>query len=155
MNLTIPQHAGEHIEFDSEIAKDVRHKLDVLEQSMQEGIVTADLEEWDDEPFLEHYFIPGVYAREMTLPAGVAIVGKLHKHPRIVMVSAGECSFVSEFGSARVNAPYTAVIPAGSKTAIFAHTETVWTSIHRTDETDLVKIEDELIATNHSELEEF
>ena len=51
--------------------------------------------------------------------------------------------------------PLTMVSPAGTKRAVYAKTDVVWTTIHLTNETDLEKIEEETIAKSYQEYEQF
>jgi len=104
---------------------------------------------------LRHFFANGVYARELTIPAGTVVVGKIHKYAQINILSKGDISIATEQGVRRVQAPHTVVSPPGTKRVGYAHTETVWTTISRTDETDLELIEKELIAESFENYELF
>ncbi len=104
------------------------------------------------EPAVEHFFSKGIYARQITLLEGTLIVGKIHKHKNLNIISKGRVSFFSTDGVVQVEAPYTFVASPGVKRVIVAHTDTVWTTIHATDLTDLKAIEDEFIAKNYSEV---
>ena len=88
-----------------------------------------------------HHFSPGVYARELHIPAGVMLTGKIHKYAQLNILSAGEISVLTENGVKRVSAPFTIVSPAGTKRIAIAHTDCVWTTIHGTEETDVELIE--------------
>lgn len=101
---------------------------------------------------VEHHFSKGIYAREMQMPAGSLIVGKIHRHENLSILSAGEVSVLSQDGIKRFKAPYTFVATAGAKRVIYAHTDAVWTVIHGTDETDVEKIEEEFIAKDYEEI---
>jgi ribosome-associated translation inhibitor RaiA len=101
---------------------------------------------------LKHYFSKGVYAREITIPAGSIIVGKIHKHTNLNMLIKGEITIISVDGAKRMKAPCTIVSSPGVKRLAYAHEETVWTTIHGTDETDLEKIEEAFIAKDYSEV---
>ena len=90
---------------------------------------------------MRHYFSPGVYAREITIPAGTLLTGRIHKYEQLNILSSGEISVLTEEGMKRVKAPFTIVSPAGTKRIAYAHTECVWTTILGTDETDPDKIE--------------
>lgn len=92
-----------------------------------------------------HHFAPGVYARELTIPAGVMLTGKIHKTEHLNVVSAGDITVWTEDGMKRVQAPYTFVSKPGTKRIGLAHSDTVWTTIHVTHETDLDRIEAEVI----------
>lgn len=92
-----------------------------------------------------HHFAPGVYARELHIPAGVALTGATHKTEHLNVVSAGDITVWTEQGMKRIQAPYTFVSKPGTKRIGYAHADTVWTTFHVTDETDLAKIEAEVI----------
>lgn len=102
---------------------------------------------------IEHHFGKGVYAREMKMPAGSVLVGKIHKFENINILSAGEVSILSQDGGMlQVKAPFTLVAKAGAKRVFYAHSDVVWTVMHGTNETDLEKIENEFIAKNYNEI---
>jgi hypothetical protein len=101
---------------------------------------------------LTHHFSKGVYAREIFIPRGTIVVGKIHKHKNMNIVSKGDVSFLSIDGMVRAQAPHTFVSTPGVKRVIYAHEDTIWTTIHGTDETDLEKLEDEFIAKSYDEL---
>ncbi len=99
----------------------------------------------------KHYFSPGVYAREITIPKDTVLTGKIHKYAQLNIVSKGELSVLTEDGIKRVKAPFTIVSPPGTKRIAYAHEETVWTTIHGTNETDLEKLETHFIAQTEEE----
>lgn len=105
---------------------------------------------------LQHSFIDGVYVRTIFIPAGTVIVGKIHKHSHANILSQGEVVvFTEEGGREYLKGPLTMTSPAGCKRAVYAITDTTWTTIHRTDETDLDKVEDWVIAKTYEEYEQF
>lgn len=108
----------------------------------------------DIEAMTRHYFADGAYAREMTIPKGVVVVGKIHKTAHICIVSKGVVIVIDEGGGRRrIEAPATFVSPPGTKRAAYAVEETVWTVFHPTHERDLARIERTFIAQNFEELE--
>ena len=95
---------------------------------------------------VRHYLTDtGLYAREMLIPAGTLITGKVKKHEHLSIISAGVVTEVTTAGVQRLKAPYTMVSQPGTKRIVLAHTDTVWVTIHATKETELSKIEEELI----------
>jgi hypothetical protein len=105
---------------------------------------------------LQHVFAPGVYARTIFIPAGSVLVGKIHKHKHVNILSQGEVTVVTEAGGTeKLVGPLTMVSEPGTKRAVFAHTDTTWTTIHLTDSTDLAVIEDEVIAKTYQEYEQY
>jgi hypothetical protein len=107
---------------------------------------------------LKHTFAPGMYAREIFLPAETFIVGKIHKHAHLNIVTRGRCTVVTEFGRREIDAsagPVTFTSDAGSKRALYVHEDTVWTTIHAVQSTDLAEIEREIIAPDFEELDAY
>lgn len=100
---------------------------------------------------VRHYFSQGVYAREITIPKDTYLTGKIHKYAQLNILSKGDISVLTEDGIKRVRAPFTIVSPPGTKRIAYTHEETVWTTIHGTDETDLEKIEAHFIAQSNEE----
>jgi len=94
---------------------------------------------------LEHFFSDGAYARKLTIPAGVTLVGKKHKTRHMNFLMAGTVTVVTGNIKETLTAPYIYVAEPGSKRAIFAHTEAIWVNVHGTEETDLEKIEAQMI----------
>lgn len=95
---------------------------------------------------VEHFFAPGMYAREMSIGAGMVVVGKIHRHSHINTLSKGRVRVFTESGGlTEYVAPCTWVSEPNIKRAIFADEDSVWTSYHATDSTDLDVIEQEMI----------
>ena len=104
---------------------------------------------------VKHHFAPGSYGREMTLPAGLVVVGKIHKHAHINVISKGRVQvFTEQEGVLELAAPCTFVSSPGTKRVVHVLEETVWTTVHVTDKTDLAEIEREVIATDFKEVEQ-
>ena len=93
-----------------------------------------------------HHFSQGLYARELRIPKGMLLVGKIHRFENLNIISQGEISVYTEEGVRRVKAPCTIVSPPGTKRVGYAHEDTVWTTIHATEETDIEEIEKAVIA---------
>ena len=107
---------------------------------------------------LKHTFAPCMYAREIFLPADTFIVGKIHKHAHLNIVTKGRCTVVTEFGRKEIdatNGPVTFTSDAGAKRALYCHEDTIWTTVHLTNSTDLAEIEREIIAPTYEELGAF
>jgi hypothetical protein len=92
-----------------------------------------------------HHFSDGIYARELRIPAGVCIVGALHKTKHFMMVSKGRCSIATHEGSTVVEAPYMVETEPGIKRVVYAETDTVMTTFHVTNETDIEKIAEQIL----------
>ena len=103
---------------------------------------------------LKHTFTSGVYCREIFIPKGSVIVGKIHRHDHLNFISKGDVTVLTKDGLRRIKGPCTMVSSAGTKRALYAHQDTIWTTIHAnpTNETDLEKIEDFVIAKTYEAL---
>jgi len=142
-----PQKISEEVyEFGGQLIpkSEVRDYIARIEEAMKDGVEI-------DIP-VNHHFSHGVYAREMVVPKGVLLVGKIHKFKNLNIMSKGEISVLSIDGCVKMQAPFTFVGSPGSKRLFYMHEDTVWTTIHGTSETDLEKIESEFIAKNYEEL---
>lgn len=93
----------------------------------------------------EHTFGPGFYARTITVPAGATLTGRVHTTEHIFFLSKGEMLLATDEGRMHVTAPYQAVCRPGLKRAGHAMTECVCTNVHITTETDLLKLEADLV----------
>ena len=94
-----------------------------------------------------HHFAHGLYAREITIPAGCVLTGKVHAEEHLNIVSKGRIVVWTEDGMKDVRAPFTMVSRPGTKRVGLAVEETVWTTIHANpqDDTDLTVLEAKLI----------
>lgn len=120
---------------------------------LQDAIIYGGLDVGPAACPVQHHFAPGAYGREMTIPAGLVVVGKIHKHAHINVISKGRVQvFTEQDGVLELAAPCTFVSSPGTKRVVHALEETVWTTVHVTYKTDLAEIEREVIATDFSEV---
>jgi len=85
---------------------------------------------------LNHYINNGIYYREITIPAGAFCTGSIYSEAHIHFLLRGDMTVLTEVGLKRICGPQTFVSPPGMKRAGYAHEETVWAAVFRTDETD-------------------
>lgn len=102
---------------------------------------------------LTHHFAPNLYARQMFLPAGHAVIGKIHKHAHLNVIVSGKVQVSTEEGLKELNGGDVFTSYAGTKRAVNVIEDTVWITFHPTDKTDLDDIENELIAKDFTQLE--
>lgn len=100
---------------------------------------------------VRHHFAPGVYAREMTIPAGTVATGAVHKTEHLSIV-VGHCLLTTDAGPMEVCGHHTFVSKPGAKRALQAITTTVMTTIHPTTTTDLEALVEELTESRAAEL---
>lgn len=103
---------------------------------------------------LTHHFAPKVYGREILLPAGSDVVGKIHRHAHLNVIVKGRALVATEFGSHEVKAGDIFVSDPGTKRAVHAIEDTVWMTIHpnEADTQDLEQIEEYVIAPSYDAL---
>jgi quercetin dioxygenase-like cupin family protein len=86
---------------------------------------------------IAHRFLPGTYAKEMTIPAGGAVGTHSHKTAHKSAYFGGPVLLKTDAGKEMLPFPAGVVdIPAGLHHEIHAIGETVWFCIWETDETD-------------------
>jgi len=93
----------------------------------------------------EHYFSQGMYCRKVFRKAGTIIVGKVHKKDHFFMCAQGQIIAWSEKGMVTLNAGDVLCSKAGTKRVTMAVTDAIGITVHKTNKTDLDKIEKELI----------
>lgn len=102
---------------------------------------------------LKHSFAAGVYVREIFIPKGTVLTGKIHRHSHPNFLMKGEVIVVTENGGREhLKAPLAMVSVAGTKRAVIALEDTIWITVHVTNETDLEKIEEHVIAKSYDDL---
>jgi len=93
-----------------------------------------------------HRFTPGLYIRQIVMPAGSIYTSKIHKteHPYVVL--KGLVSVMIEDGTWKhIGAGTFGITKPGTRRVLAVHEETTWLTFHPTSETDLDKIEEEVI----------
>jgi hypothetical protein len=95
----------------------------------------------------------GLYTRTLFIPKNTYLVGKIHRKACVNIVAKGDISIMTETGAMRVQAGYTVTSPPGIQKVGYAHEDTFFVNVFRTDETDISKVEFDLIAENFDALE--
>ncbi len=101
---------------------------------------------------VRHYFAPGMYAREISIPKGVVLTGAVHRTENLAVLSKGRLELVVEGGTTTIEAPCTLTVKAGAKNAAVALEDSVWTNFFPTTETDPEKLVELLTYSKASEL---
>lgn len=88
----------------------------------------------------------GLYAREIRVPAHHFVLTERHKTQHPYVVSAGTCFvWTPEDGIKCIQAPHTGITEPGTQRLVYVAEDTVWTTFHTIDDTDLDVIERKLI----------
>lgn len=103
---------------------------------------------------LKHSFGDGLYIREITMPKGMLLTSKIHKHTHPYFVLKGDVSVLTDEGVVRIKAPFSGMTKPGTKRVLYMHEETVWTTVHlnTNNTTDLKEIEEEVIAKSFEDI---
>lgn len=102
-----------------------------------------------------HHFAHGIYGRELFIPAGSLLTGKMHRYSTLNLLIKGEITVTTPDGLKRIHAPAIFTSPAGVKKIGYAHTDTIWVNVHPTKLTNLDDIEAKFIIPEKHQLIEW
>lgn len=102
------------------------------------------------------YFFPGLYLREIFMPAGFIVVSKRHKTEHPFIVSQGVVRVYDELDGqpVEIHAPYQGRTLPGTKRVLYTLDDTVWTTIHLNPDNlrDIAELERGLIIPDDNPL---
>lgn len=95
---------------------------------------------------VKHYFWPGVYGREITMPAGMTGVGHIHKHRHANIALTGHALVTCDGITQEVRAPFVFESMPGAQKAFQVFEDLRWLTIHENPKgiTDIVEMEREI-----------
>lgn len=97
---------------------------------------------------LEHRFTPGLYTREIFMPAGSLVVSRVHKTTHPYVVTQGRAMvWTEEGGVVEIVAPHVGITTPGTRRVLFIKEDCRWLTFHPTTETDLGKLQEQLTDT--------
>ncbi len=99
-----------------------------------------------------HRFSPGLYLREILMPKGTRIIGKIHATEHFNVVLTGSCTVITAEGREEITAPHTFISKAGVQKVVIVHEDCQWQTLHVTDKTDLDEIEKDVIVEDYDQL---
>ena len=100
-----------------------------------------------------HAFAPGIYIRQVTLQSGTFAMGHRHRHAHLNVMLSGRMTMFNDDGTrSELTAPVVCVAQPGRKVA-YVHERTVWLNIYATTETDIEKLEAELLDKSENYLD--
>ncbi|AOA57573.1 hypothetical protein [Acinetobacter larvae] len=124
--------------------------IDVVRDVQQQIQDNAEL---IDVPVVNH-FAPGVYMRQMDAVAGTLVVSKMHRTEHMNILIKGSITVATENGIEFLQAPVVLKSMPGTKRIGYFHEDSSWITVHPTEETDLEKIEQQVIVPD-SEIDQF
>ena len=101
---------------------------------------------------VKHYFSDGIYTRELYIPKGVALTGKIHKTSCINILAKGKMRVISDTGEYDIEAPYTFVSAPLIRKAGYALEDSVWINVHPWDGSSTIEQIEELVTVSNSNL---
>ena len=113
---------------------------------------------------LIHRFVPGMYCREIFMPAGAVMTTMIHRYEHFAFILSGKARVVSEDnGDEVIEAPAVVVTKAGTKRVLHILEDMRWATVHLTegngavetkDEQDLQEIEKTVVAATFEEFQQ-
>jgi hypothetical protein len=88
-----------------------------------------------------HTVTPGLYVRELTMPAGLIVVSRIHLREHPFYILSGEVSVYDGNGVSTYVGPYKGITKPGTKRVLYTHKDTVWVTFHATDKTTVEDLE--------------
>ena len=79
---------------------------------------------------LVHTFTPGLYMRQILMPAGTMLTSRVHKQTHPFIIVKGRISVISGNERTTYTAPHIGITEAGTRRVLFAHEDTVWITSH-------------------------
>lgn len=130
--------------------KENRDIIQITAKAMLDKIESGELNA--QECPVTHRFTDGCYLREIFMPKGTRIIGKIHATEHFNVLLTGSVTVITAEGSEDIVAPYTFISKAGVQKIVVIHEDCIWQTIHVTDKTDLDEIEKEVIVEDYSDL---
>jgi hypothetical protein len=91
-----------------------------------------------------HYQIDGVYVRSLFIPKDVILTGRIHNKESIAILAQGTIKVCNGLETKTLTAPHIMIDQPGVKRIGYALEDCVFITVHRTDESEIERIEDEL-----------
>jgi len=148
------------------LVKDFKNTITKLEQNLMslvdnENIIAGTKENPlvnnSDKIPIHNFFMDGVYIRGMTMYKGTAVVGAIHKTLHMCFLLKGHLTVANEDGVIDHVAPCYIISKPGVKRVLYAHEDSVWYNTHKnpSNTKDIRKLEEELVAINYKEYEQY
>ena len=103
---------------------------------------------------IKHHFAPGVYVRELFIPADTLLTGKTHRFETMNILVSGTILVTTDEGVKELTGPLIFNSKAGSKKAGYAKTDVIFLNVHAIESTDVDEIEQLAIMDDVEALED-
>jgi hypothetical protein len=98
-------------------------------------------------------FADGLYARQVTMQAGVLLTSRIHLKEHFAFVMTGDVSVWTDQDYQRIKAPCVLTTQPGTKRILLAHEDTVWITVHATNAKTQADAETELTSNDPEMIE--
>ena len=150
----------------NEISKDFRSMVTKLENNLKsvadgKNIIAGTKENpnVNDSKIIpiRHFFMDGVYVREMKMYKGTAVIGAIHKHLHMCFLLEGHLTVANEDGVVEYKAPCYIESTPGVKRVLYAHEDSLWYNTHKnpSNTKNVRQLEKEIVALNYNEYEKY
>lgn len=134
-----------------EVLQSRRDRIVALEEALSTLPDSYGMAEFN-EGKINHHFATGVYGRELFIPAGNIIVSKIHRGKTFNVIAKGRIAVICPNRGYNVyEGPFCFVSEPFTKRIVIALEDTLWVTSHGTDETDLDRVEEAIIAKDFTE----
>lgn len=99
-----------------------------------------------------HYFANGMYAREMEAPPDTFIIGGEHTTECVNVLLSGSCRIIVDGGVEIMTAPQVFITKPGIRKVAYTEFGMRWLNVFATTETDLTKLEQQLMVKSDTQL---
>ena len=150
----------------NEISKDFRSMVTKLENNLKsvadgENVIVGTKENpiiTNNERIpISHFFMDGVYVREMKMFKNMAIIGAIYKHLHMCFLLEGHLTVANEDGVTEYKAPCYIESSPGVKRILYAHEDSLWYNTHKnpSNTENVDQLEKEIVALSYDEYEEY
>tara|TARA_R100001198_G_C5057945_1_gene110527 strand:- start:33 stop:503 length:471 start_codon:yes stop_codon:yes gene_type:complete len=106
---------------------------------------------------IRHFFMDGVYVREMTMFKNTFVIGAIHKHLHMCFLLKGHISVANEDDIIDYIAPCYIISKPGVKRVLYAKEESVWYNTHKnpSNTQNVEQLEKEIVCISYEEYEKY
>jgi hypothetical protein len=106
---------------------------------------------------LKHSFSEGIYVREIFIPKGMFVIGKIHKLCHTFFLMKGKLRILTQDGVKEIEAPFYGNADAGTKRVMIALEDTVFLNVHPNPQNikEMDKLEEQFVVSSYKEFSDY
>jgi hypothetical protein len=139
-----------------------RENIMAIQHKIEDMVAKGEAPSGKEDRKLTHHFTEidnnyncCLYGREMFMPKGTLVVGKIHKRQGLNFLMQGKVYVATEFGKQWYTAPCIIKSAANVKRIVYAKEDSIFVNVHLTGytgEENLDKVEEDIVAVDYSEV---